>query len=154
MSILLPLLKGADPQRHAKAVSGLADGSLRITLTHQSDREIRAIVRHRDGQAYGVCLTDHHAFCGCPDHTWRSGVVCKHALAVAAFCLQPAPVVVEPIHLMLDDCTILCGHTLTARSRWWRRWTLNALNWSDLVCQACVRQWTNPTARPALRVAA
>ena len=43
---------------------------------------------------------------------------------------------------------------LTPTSRFWRRWTLNALNWSDIVCQPCVATWTHPTALPALREAA
>ena len=55
---------------------------------------------------------------------------------------------------MWETGDLLCGHTLTPTSRFWRRWTLNALNWSDIVCQPCVATWTHPTALPALREAA
>lgn len=152
MSIhLLSLLKSATPDRHQKAVAGLRDGTLIVTLTRQEEHEIRALVTNGDGSEYGVTLTEHGAFCSCKDSLYR-GSVCKHAVVTALFCLQLQPVV-ERIHLMHDDESILCGHTLTSTSRWWKRWTRNALNWSDLVCQGCVHTYQQ-SHTAALRLAA
>jgi hypothetical protein len=45
---------------------------------------------------------------------------------------------------MWPDGTVLCGHDQL--KRFWQNWTMNALNWSDLVCQACVDRWLHPVA--------
>jgi hypothetical protein len=44
---------------------------------------------------------------------------------------------------MWNDGTVLCGHEQP--KRFWMNWTLNALNWSDIVCQPCVDRWLHPT---------
>src|SRR5262247_2802535 len=44
-----------------------------------------------------------------------------------------------------DDGTVLCDEKQPRR--FWQRWTLNALNWTDLVCQPCVHTWLNPPQR-------
>jgi hypothetical protein len=49
----------------------------------------------------------------------------------------------DRIHLMWSDGTVLCGQEQP--KRFWQNWTLNALNWSDIVCQSCVDRWMHPT---------
>ena len=44
--------------RLQRAVCGLADGSLTITLTRQSESEIRALVKDGNGKEYGVTLRE------------------------------------------------------------------------------------------------
>jgi hypothetical protein len=141
MTSLLSILREATPDCHNKAVQGLKDGSLTMTLTRQTDAEIRALVKNGDGIEYGVTLTGHGAFCSCKDALYR-GRACKHALAVCLSRLQRHDPVADRIHLMWPDGHILCG--VTGVKRFWLNWTLNALNWSDIVCQACVQTWTRP----------
>jgi hypothetical protein len=141
MTYLLSTLREATPERHKLAVQGLRDGSLTITLTRQTDAEIRAIVKNGDGIEYGVTITEHGAFCSCKDALYR-GVTCKHQLALCVFCLQKNETTEDRIHLMWNSGEILCG--FTQPKRFWQNWTLNALNWSDLVCQPCVHAWTHP----------
>ena len=142
MSLLLSPLREATPDRHQKAVQGLRDGTLTVTLTRQTDAEIRALVKNGDGIEYGVSLTEHGAFCSCKDAMYR-GATCKHALAVCISQLQHNDQAADRIHLMWTDGTVLCGERYP--HRFWQHWNANALNWHDM-CQACVRQWTHPTS--------
>jgi hypothetical protein len=139
---LYAILKESDRARQATAVRGLADGSITITVIHRSDSEIRAAVQNGAGVTYSVKLTEHDVFCSCPDALYR-GAVCKHIQATAHFCLQQQETDGK-IHLMWGSGEILCGHTLTPYTRFWRNWTGNALNWSDIICQTCVHTWTHP----------
>jgi SWIM zinc finger len=153
-SLYEPLLSGACPERLKKALHGLTTGDLALTLAFQSDDEIRALATH-NGHEYGINLTVHGAVCSCRDHVFR-GARCKHLLALALTLLaQDAEQEMEAktVHLMWNSGEILCGSSLTPSTRFWRNWTLNALNWSDLVCQDCVEAWLHPTA-PAVQVAA
>ena len=108
MSLLLSPLREATPERHKKAVEGLRDGTLTVTLTRHTDTEIRALVRNGDGLEYGVSLTEHSAFCSCKDALYR-GVTCKHALAVCISHLQHNAQPDNAIHLMWTNGTVLCG---------------------------------------------
>jgi hypothetical protein len=71
---------------------------------------------------------------------------------VAFFVLRQPPQADTRLHLMWESGEILCGCELTPSTRFWRRWTLNALNWSDLVCQPCVQTWTQPQQPAGHRV--
>ena len=142
MSLLLSPLRETTPDRHQKAVQGLRDGTLTVTLTRQTDAEIRALVRNGDGIEYGVTLTNAGAFCSCKDALYR-GVTCKHALAVCISHLQHNDPPADAIHLMWTDGLVLCGERYP--HRFWQHWNANALNWHDM-CKACVRQWTHPTS--------
>ena len=146
MTPLRAILRDSTPDRHNRAVQGLRDGSLTVTLTRKIEAEIRALVKNGDGIEYGVTLTDRGAFCSCKDALYR-GATCKHALAVCITTLQQNDPAEERIHLMWPDGHILCG--VTAVKRYWLNWTLNALNWSDLVCPACVQAWTHPAVKVA-----
>lgn len=145
---LVSILRSSARDRQAKAVHGLTHGTLTVTMIRHTEHEIRAAVRNGAGRVYGVTLKEQDVFCSCFDALYR-GAICKHVTAVAVQCLQPtAPL--EPIHLMWPDSgAILCGAVLTPSTRFWQRWTLNALNWSDLICQPCVHTWTHPQAKAA-----
>ena len=140
MALLLSPLRETTPERHKRAVQGLRDGTLTVTLTRQAEAEIRALVKNGDGIEYGVTLTEHGAFCSCKDALYR-GVTCKHALAVCISQLQHNDQAADRIHLMWSNGGILCS--ATAVKRYWQNWTWNALNWPD-VCPTCVHAWTHP----------
>jgi uncharacterized Zn finger protein len=87
-------VQGIDTERLAKAVCGLADGSITATVTGQSDREIKGSVVNGDGKQYEVVLTPERAFCDCPDSTFRHAI-CKHAVALALQVLRSPAVEIE-----------------------------------------------------------
>ena len=72
------ILEKVEGQRLQKAVEGLVSGAYTITVTEQSETEIRGFVANGDGKQYGVVLSEGQAFCSCPDAMYRK-VVCKHA---------------------------------------------------------------------------
>src|SRR6266446_2581241 len=84
---LFSTLRESDPERYQKAVHGLRDGTLTVSITRHTEQEIRAIVKNGDGKEYRCILTDDHTACSCGDNFHR-GATCKHALAVVVFCLQ------------------------------------------------------------------
>lgn len=84
---VLTVLQNVTTERLEKAVNALADASLTVTLTRQTEAEIRALVNNGTGKEYGVTLTETGVFCSCPDALYR-GVTCKHATAVALFVLR------------------------------------------------------------------
>jgi hypothetical protein len=86
-ALILRALQTVTPDRLQKAVLGLCDGTSSITLTRQTETELRGLVRNGDGKEYGVTLTEALTACSCPDALYR-GVVCKHATAAALFALR------------------------------------------------------------------
>ena len=86
---VLTVLQHVSIDRLQRAVNALADGSLTVTLTRQTEVEIRALVKNGEGKEYGVTLTTTGVFCSCPDTMYR-GVTCKHA-AVLALTVLRAP---------------------------------------------------------------
>ena len=56
-SLVLHTIQQVTVERLQKAVYGLAEGSLIVTLTRQLDAEIRALVKNGDYVEYGVTLT-------------------------------------------------------------------------------------------------
>jgi len=142
---ILSTLRAATPERHQLAVRGLRDGTFSIAIACRTETEIRALVRNGDGIEYGVNLSDRGNFCSCKDALYR-GTTCKHQIALCVFVLQQNERVQDHVHLVFPDGTAaLCGETHPRRI--WQRWTLNALNWSDLVCQSCVQAWLNPAGK-------
>jgi hypothetical protein len=63
----LAVLQQATPDRFCKAVNGLADGSLVISLTRHTETEIRALAKNGTGKEYGVTINPAGATCSCPD---------------------------------------------------------------------------------------
>ena len=89
--LALTALKSVSPDRLQRAATILAENSLGITLTRQSEREIRALVKNGEGKEYGVTIADGLITCSCPDALYR-GVTCKHAVALALYAIrQPQP---------------------------------------------------------------
>ena len=88
-SLVLAVLQHVSTDRLQRAVNALADGSLTMTLTRQTEVEIRALVKNGEGKEYGVTLITTGVFCSCPDTMYR-GVTCKHA-AVLALSVLRAP---------------------------------------------------------------
>jgi len=85
--LLLTVLQHVTVDRLQKAVTALADGSLTMMLTRQTETEIRALVKNGEGKEYGVTLTEAGVFCSCPDALYR-GVTCKHATVLALIVLR------------------------------------------------------------------
>ena len=80
--LVLRALQHVFTDRLGRAVEALAAGTMTVTLTRQTDMEIRALVKNGTGKEYGVTLTETGAFCSCPDALYR-GVTCKHATVLA-----------------------------------------------------------------------
>src|SRR5262249_27059177 len=88
--LVLSVLQHVSMDRLQKAVTLLAEGSVTVTLTRQTEAEIRALVKNGDGKEYGVTLTDTGAFCSCPDTLYRRPT-CKHATVLALSVLRIPP---------------------------------------------------------------
>ncbi len=85
--LVLSVLQHVSTDRLQRAVNALSDGSLPVTLTRQTEAEIRALVKNGDGKEYGVTITETGVFCSCPDALYR-GVTCKHATVLALSVLR------------------------------------------------------------------
>jgi SWIM zinc finger len=149
-SLVLTILQQVPSDRLLRAVCGLADCSMTITLTHQSEAEIRALVKNGDGKEYGVILTESLTACSCKDALYRGGI-CKHGVAAALHVLRtPQPKTEAPapqfpmFHLMWRDGIILCGEPHPGRVQVWP-WTEYMLTWPE-VCPACVAAYKQPKA--------
>src|SRR5262245_31135336 len=86
-TLVLTILQQVSLDRLQKAVTALAATGLSVTLTRQTETELRALVKNGEGKEYGVPLTAEQAFCSCPDALYR-GVTCKHATALALSVLH------------------------------------------------------------------
>ena len=151
-SLVVTILQQVSSDRLQRAVYGLADGSLTVTLTRQSDAEIRALVKNGEGKEYGVTLTEALTACSCKDALYRGGI-CKHGVAVALHVLcTPQPKTTAPapqfpmFHLMWRDGIVLCGDPQPGRVQVWP-WTEYMLTWPE-ACPDCRAAYTQPkTAR-------
>jgi hypothetical protein len=146
--LVLTILQQVSSDRLQRAVCGLVDGSLTVTLTRQSEAEIRALVKNGDGKEYGVTLTESLIACSCKDALYRGGI-CKHGVAVALHVLRiPQPKTEYPapqfpmFHLMWRDGIVLCGDTQPGRGQVWP-WTEYMLTWPE-VCSSCVAAYKHP----------
>jgi len=89
--LILVVLQHVSTDRLQRAVNALAEGSLIVTFTSQTEDEIRAPVQNGAGREYGVTLTSTLTTCSCKDSLYR-GVPCKHATVVALPVLRaPQP---------------------------------------------------------------
>lgn len=88
---VLTVLQHVTTERLQKAVNAIADASLTVTLTRQTEAEVRGRVKNGESsKEYGVTLTEAGAFCSCPDALYR-GVICKHATFLALYVLRTPP---------------------------------------------------------------
>ena len=147
-SLVLTILQHVSFDRLQRAVCDLADGNLTMTITRQSEAEIRALVKNGEGSEYGVTLTESLTTCSCKDSLYR-GMVCKHAVAIALHVLRtpqskkeaPAPQF-PTFHLMWRDGIVLCGEPQPGRVQVWP-WTEYMLTWPE-VCSSCVAAYKQP----------
>src|SRR5262245_48606243 len=100
MTSLLATLREVTPDRHNRAVQGLRDHSLTVTLVRQDNAEIRALVRNGEAKEYRVIINDAGALCSCPDAFYRGRDHCKHVAAVCIVCLRRTEMAGNLIHLM------------------------------------------------------
>ena len=121
-----------------------------VTLTRQSEGEVRALVKNGDGIEYGVTLTETVTTCSCKDALYR-GVICKHAVATALHVLrtpQPKREASLParllFHLMWREGVVLCGVSEPERVWVWP-WTDYMVTWPE-ACPACVAAYRQPKA--------
>jgi predicted nucleic acid-binding Zn finger protein len=141
-SLVLNVLRQVSTDRLQKAVTALADGSLTMTLTRQTEAEIRALVKNGTGKEYGVTLTEAGVFCSCPDALYR-GSVCKHATTLALAVLRG--IVKETkstrtIHLVSPEGVTLCGRQSPAHFWKWPYWPETAWKESCADCEQ-IRQY-------------
>jgi len=140
----------AEPSRLTKAMAGLMEGSLHISVTFRSESEIRAEITNGDQTPYAVCLTPERAFCSCKDAQYRQGKACqdsplllnscKHALALAIWTLQnPAEEEDDesPIHYLRPDSTPWCGRAGSHCDWAWMNYPQDTTTWSRPVCATC-----------------
>src|SRR5215831_12790432 len=85
--IAMSILQQVEPSRLLKATEGLVNNAYRITVTEQTEAEIRGFVTNGDGKEYGVVLTEAKAFCSCRDAMFRHSV-CKHAVILALHTIR------------------------------------------------------------------
>jgi|SoiMethySBSTD1v2_1073268.scaffolds.fasta_scaffold31450_5 uncharacterized Zn finger protein len=86
-TLALTVLQHVTIERLQKAIHALGENSLTLTVTRQTEVEIRASVKNGEGKEYGVTLTEVNTFCSCPDALYR-GVICKHATVLALTILR------------------------------------------------------------------
>jgi SWIM zinc finger len=137
--IIVPTLQKADPVRLEKAILGIFDGTLSVTLISTSDAHIRATVKNST-RSYQVSLTADGTTCECPDSTHREGIVCKHATAVALFASRPPQQQVQQFpthHLRWSSGEIVC-HANPSEKAWQWPWTLGMTHWPEC-CASCAR---------------
>lgn len=139
--MLLSLLRSASVERHNRAVHGLKDGTLRVTLVSRSPERIDALVRSHTA-VYEVSLTAAHHSCTCGDAVHRAGVICKHVLATVVFCLANPHQEADAMHLAQSDGAILCGERTPIRV--WYRPSESVSNWKDRVCPTCLARRIEP----------
>src|SRR5713101_52675 len=140
-ALVLTVLQHVSTDRLHRAVNALADGSLTLTLTRQTEAEIRALVQNGEGKEYGLTLTEMGVFCSCPDALYR-GVICKHAVALALSVLRTPVKETSPLHLMWRNGAALCGVNHPERFWVWP-WSETVVTWPE-ICTACVTAWKQP----------
>jgi uncharacterized Zn finger protein len=92
----LAVLQQANPERFHKAAASLADGSLAVTITSQSETAIQATARNGSGKEYRLSLNAAGTACSCADALFRHSL-CKHGLALAlALAVLWLPPTAEP----------------------------------------------------------
>jgi predicted nucleic acid-binding Zn finger protein len=141
-SLVLTVLQHVSTDRLQKAVTALADSSLTMTLTRQTETEIRALVKNGEGKEYGITLTEAGVFCSCPDALYR-GNVCKHATTLALAVLRGEIKEAKStytIHLVSQEGIALCGVQNSPHVWKWPYWPEKAWKESCTECEAIRKQ--------------
>ncbi len=110
MQHLTNTLAKIDQERLARAATGLADGSINVSIVHQDVGEVRALVVNGDSKEYTAVLTAQGNLCSCKDWLYRSHTVgpCKHLAALALYAIKHPSEGVEK-----ERCTV-CETPLAA----------------------------------------
>src|SRR5262245_4027141 len=141
-SLVLTVLQQVSTDRLQRAVTALADGSFTMTLTRQTEAEVRALVKNGEGKEYGVTLTEVKVFCSCPDALYR-GSICKHATTLALVVLRGEIKETKSsrtIHLAMQEGTTLCGVQGAPHVWNWPYWPEKAWKESCPQCEAIRKQ--------------
>ena len=151
--LVLTVLQHVSVERLQKAVNLLADASVTVTLTRQTENEIRAVVKNGEGREYGIVLTPTLTTCSCKDALYRA-TVCKHQVTTALHVLRTPQVTGEPrqapahtptprriIHLVLTGDSALCGVKHPMHYWHWPHWPES--DWPE-TCVACASVRTRP----------
>src|SRR5215471_6008803 len=141
-SLVLTVLQQVATDRLQRAVTALADGSLTMTLTRQTETEIRALVKNGEGKEYGVALTEAKVFCSCPDALYR-GSVCKYATTLALAVLRgeiKGAKSARTIHLASQEGMTLCGVQNVPHVWNWPHWPETTWKESCPKCEAIRKQ--------------
>ena len=133
-ALTLPVLKKCDPIRLEKAILGLLDQSLTITLTHQEQGRIYAIASNGDGIKYDVALTAAGVSCTCSDFTYRK-TICKHLIGACLSASHAARQAPAPTHLRWRSGEILCGAPTSEKAHTWP-WPGTLVQWEE-TCASC-----------------
>jgi hypothetical protein len=138
--VMLTVLQHVPADRLQRAVNALVNGSLTITLTRQTEAEIRALVRNGEGREYGLTLTQTGVFCSCKDALYRASV-CKHVTAVALSVLRTPQSEGNRIHLAFGkEKPTLCGVVHPARVWLWPYWPDIVWKEACMDCEAVRKQ--------------
>lgn len=86
MKNIIGVIKNADEERLAKAMTGFLHRRYKVKMFEQEDQEVRAYISNGDGRKYAVTVNEARAFCDCPDY-FISGHVCKHIIMLALHLL-------------------------------------------------------------------
>ena len=110
MQHLINTIAKTDTDRLARAATGLADGSINLTIVHQDAGEVRALVMNGDSKEYTAVITAYALLCSCRDFLYRSHTVgpCKHLAALALYAIKHPAEGVEK-----ESCTV-CETPLAA----------------------------------------
>ena len=102
--LALTALKTVSPDRLQRAATILTENTLAITITRQTESEIRALVKNSNGSEYGVTITNGAIHCSCKDALYR-GVTCKHAVALALSVIRQPQLVTMPTVVVEENPT-------------------------------------------------
>jgi predicted nucleic acid-binding Zn finger protein len=151
-SLIMNVLQQVSTDRLQRAVTALTDDSLTMTLTRQTETEIRALVKNGETKEYGVTLTEAGVFCSCPDALYR-GSICKHATTLALAVLRGEVKEAQStrtIHLVSQEGVALCGMQRPSHFWKWPYWPENA--WKES-CAACEKIRPQPVSTKNLTAA-
>ncbi len=93
-ALVLALFQQVSLERLHKAVEGLLMNAYTLTVTSQTEAELRGFVTNGDGKEYGVVLSGGQSFCSCKDAMYRQ-TPCKHMAVLALYSLRQGAVVKE-----------------------------------------------------------
>jgi uncharacterized Zn finger protein len=89
-SLILEVLRRVPLDRIQKAIAGLMNNSMKVTIDVQKRRGLWASVEGDSGQTYTVIIVETSLICSCRDAEYRDGA-CKHLAAAVLYVLRATP---------------------------------------------------------------